>query len=93
MSLNEVLELVRQDKPVVVWNTMNLAVPYVNQTWIYKPTGETIKWLTSLHALVVIGYNDNQIIVSDSLNGKVRYFDRKTFESRYNAFGKRALYY
>ena len=93
MSLNEILELVRQDKPVVVWNTMNLAVPYINQSWIYKPTGETIKWLTSLHALVVIGYNDSQVIVSDSLNGKVRYFDRKTFESRYNAFGKRALYY
>ena len=93
MSLNEVLELVRQDKPVVVWNTMNLAVPYINQSWIYKPTGETIKWLTSLHALVVIGYNDSQVIVSDSLNGKVRYFDKKTFESRYNAFGKRALYY
>ena len=93
MSLNQVLELVRQDKPVVVWNTMNLAVPYINQSWIYKPTGETIKWLTSLHALVVIGYNDSQVIVSDSLNGKVRYFDKKTFESRYNAFGKRALYY
>ena len=93
ISLNEVLELVRQDRPVVVWNTMNLAVPYINQTWIYKPTGETIKWLTSLHALVVIGYNDSEIIVSDSLNGKIRYFDRKTFESRYNAFGKRALYY
>jgi len=93
MSLNEVLELVRQDKPVVVWNTMNLDVPYINQTWIYKPTGETIKWLKSLHALVVIGYNDSQVIVSDSLNGKVRYFDRNVFESRYNAFGKRALYY
>ena len=30
MSLNQVLELVKQNKPVVVWNTMNLAVPYIN---------------------------------------------------------------
>lgn len=93
MSLDEVLALVKENKPVIVWSTMHLAVPYVNQTWIYRPTGETIKWLTSLHALVVIGYNDSQVIVSDSLNGKIRYFDKKTFESRYNAFGKRALYY
>ena len=93
ISLDEVLELVRQNKPVIVWNTMHLAVPYINQSWIYKPTGETIKWLTSLHAIGVIGYNDSQVIVSDSLNGRIRYFDRKTFESRYNAFGKRALYY
>jgi len=27
------------------------------------------------------------------LTGTVRYFDRSTFESRYNAYGKRALYY
>ena len=93
MSLNQVLELVRQGRPVIVWNTMNLAVPYINQTWIYKPTGETIKWLTSLHALVVIGYTEGEVIVSDSLNGKVRYFNKSTFEGRYNAFGKRALYY
>lgn len=93
MSMNDVLAIVRQGRPVIVWNSMNLSVPHISNSWIYKPTGETIKWLADLHALVVVGYNDNQIITSDSLTGTIRYFDRKTFESRYNAFGKRALYY
>ena len=93
MSLNEVLQIVKQNRPVIVWNTMNLAVPYISDTWIYKPTGERINWLSSLHAIVVIGYTETSVIVSDSLTGTIRYFDKNTFENRYNAFGKRALYY
>ena len=93
MSMNEVLDIVRQGRPVVVWSSMNLSVPHISNSWIYKPTGETIKWLANLHALIVIGYNDDQVITSDSLTGTIRYFDRKKFESRYNSFGKRALYY
>ena len=93
MSLNEVLQIVKQNRPVIVWNTMNLNVPYISDTWIYKPTGERINWLSSLHAIVVIGYTETNVIVSDSLTGTIRYFDKDTFENRYNAFGKRALYY
>ena len=93
MSLDDILKLVREDRPVIVWVSMNMAVPYVSTSWIYKPTGEKIKWLANEHALVVIGYNQNQVIVSDSLNGGVRYYDKGVFESRYKTYGKRALYY
>ncbi|MBQ2872815.1 MAG: C39 family peptidase [Bacilli bacterium] len=93
MSLNSVLDIVREGRPVVVWVSMNMAVPYISDSWIYKPTGDKINWQANEHALVLIGYNDSQIIVADSLNGQVRYYDRSVFESRYNYFGKRALYY
>ena len=93
MSMNDVLAVVRQGRPVIVWNSMNLSVPHYSDSWIYRNTGEKIRWLADLHAIIVVGYNDNQIITSDSLTGTIRYFNRKTFESRYNAFGKRALYY
>lgn len=93
ITLNEVLEIVKQNRPVIVWNTMNLALPYISDSWIYKKTNEKINWLSSLHAIVVIGYNDNNIITSDTLTGTIRYFNRQVFENRYNSFGKRALYY
>lgn len=92
-SLDEILEIVEEGRPVIVWNSMNLAVPYVSRTWIHKATGKKIKWIANEHALVVVGFNQNQVIVSDSLNGKIKYFNRATFESRYKAYGKRALYY
>ena len=81
MSLDSVLKIVREDRPVIVWVSMNMSLPYVSTSWIYKPTGEKIKWLSNEHALVVIGYNQNQVIVSDSLNGQVRYYDRYVFEA------------
>lgn len=93
MSLNEVLNLVKQNRPVVVWSTMHMALPYISDSWIYKETNERINWLSSLHAIIVIGYTDTSIITSDTLTGTIRYFNRNVFENRYNAFGKRALYY
>lgn len=92
-SLDEILEIVKQNRPVIVWSSMNMGIPHYTNSWIYEPTGEKINWLADLHAIVVIGYTENQVITTDSLTGTIRYFDKSTFESRYNAFGKRALYY
>lgn len=92
-SLDEILEVVSEGRPVIVWNSMNLAVPYVSRSWIHKASGKKIKWIANEHALVIVGFNQNQVIVSDSLNGGIKYFNRATFENRYKAYGKRALYY
>ena len=92
-SFSEILEIVRQNRPVIVWGSMNLGIPHYTNSWIYKTTGEKINWLADLHAIVVIGYTKDQVITTDSLTGTYRYFNKSIFESRYNAFGKRALYY
>lgn len=93
LSLNQVLGIVGEGRPVIVWVSMNMAVPYISTSWIYKPTGEKISWMANEHALVVVGYNKEQVIVSDSLTGSIRYYNKGVFESRYNTYGKRAVYY
>ena len=90
---SEVLNLVSQGKPVVVWTSMGLSAPYISSSWIYKPTGETISWKAGEHAVVVIGYNDNNVIISDPMGGQIRYQSRSLFEARYNYFGRKAVYY
>lgn len=92
-SFSEILNIVKEGRPVIVWSSMNNGIPHYTNSWIYKPTGEKINWLADLHAIVVVGYTETQVITTDSLTGTIRYFNKKTFESRYNAFGKRALYY
>lgn len=91
--LSTILEKVSQNTPVLVWNSMGMGLPYISTSWIYKPTGERINWLAPLHAVVIIGYTTDKIIVSDSLYGNIYYRDKNTFEKIYNAYGKRALYY
>lgn len=93
MSFEDMLNIVKEKRPVLVWTTINLSKPYSGTSWIYKETGEVINWISGEHVVVVIGYNDNNIIVSDPYTGTIRYFDRNLFKSRYNFLGKRVLYY
>ncbi len=93
LPFSEVLNLVSQGKPVVVWTSMGLSVPYISSSWIYKPTGEVVSWKANEHAVVIVGFNDNNVIISDPLGGTIKYQSRSLFESRYNYFGRKAVYY
>ncbi len=90
---SEVLNLVKNNRPVVVWTSNSLSVPYISKTWIYKPTMETISWKAHEHAVVLIGYNDNEVIISDPIDGRIKHQNRSVFESRYNYYGRRAVFY
>lgn len=92
-EFSEILKIVATGKPVMVWTSINLATAYISSSWIYEPTGETIYWKANEHAVVVIGYTDDKVIISDPVDGKMKYQSLSIFKERYNYFGKRALYY
>ena len=92
-SLDDVLSIVKDGIPVQIWASVNMQNTSVCIDWIYKETGEKINWLCKLHSVVVIGYNKNKVIVSDSYTGKIESYNRKQVEKIYNLYGKRAIYY
>lgn len=92
-SFEKILEVVKTGKPVMVWTSMYLAVPYISRSWIYEPTGETIYWKANEHAVVIIGYTEDKVIISDPIDGKAKYQSKSIFKERYNYYGKKALYY
>lgn len=92
-SLNEVLNIVKQNIPVQVWVSINLNDTKVCATWTYKETGEKINWICDLHSVVIVGYNSKYVHVSDSYTGTIESYERSQFEKMFNLFGKRALYY
>lgn len=91
-DFDEVLELVNEGRPVIVWATIGMIEPYISSTWT-DYDGEKVNWIANEHALVVIGYDKNNIIVSDPYTGTIRYYNRNLFISRYNYLGKRAVWY
>ena len=93
LELEEILNIVKENRPVMVWTTINNITSRSTNTWIYRPTGETIYWKNNEHAVVIIGYNDIQVIVSDPDTGRITRYDRNTFKENYNYMGKRAVYY
>lgn len=92
-SFDDILKIVKSGRPVMVWTSMNLSVPYISRTWIYEPTGESVYWKAGEHAVVIMGYTPDKVIISDPIGGKVKYQSLSVFRERYNYFGKKALYY
>lgn len=93
MELEEVLNLINENRPVMVWTTINNLPSRISTIWIYRPTGEKIYWKENEHAVVIIGYNDEQVIVSDPYTGRITRYNKNTFRENYNYMGKRAVYY
>lgn len=92
-SFDTVLGIVKQGRPVMVWTTINLLEPYVVASWIYDATGEKMVWYAHEHAVVIVGFSNKYVIVSDPYTGTIKKQSRGLFESRYNSLGKRCLYY
>lgn len=93
MDFNKIFGLINENRPVLVWTSMDMKKPFVSTKWISEKTGKEIIWKRYNHAVLVIGYNDDSVIVSDPINGRIRYFDRNEFISIYDFMGRKALYY
>lgn len=94
-SFNEVLNIVSSGRPVMVWTSMGLSIPYISESWVYMPTGEEIFWKANEHALIIVSYDDNKdtILVADPMGGNLKTYSVSLFEQRYNYFGRKAVYY
>jgi len=92
-EFDEILKIVGSGTPVLVWTSMGLSAPYISTSWIYEPTGEKIYWKANEHAVVLIGYTPDKVIISDPMGGRVKYQSLSIFRERYNYYGKKALYY
>ena len=93
LELDEALNIVSENRPVMVWTTINNLSSRISAIWIYRPTGEKIYWKENEHAVVIIGYNDEQVIVSDPYTGRITRYNRNIFRENYNYMGKKAVYY
>ncbi len=90
-TLDELFDyMYKEQTPVLVWVTQNLAEPYENEPWIID--GQKITWISPNHCVVLYGYNEKtkKVFVADPLVGNVIY-DRRVFEVRYEEMGEKAV--
>lgn len=92
-DLDDVLKIIDSGNPVQIWVSMNVKAAYYTTSWKDIKTGLTVKWPRDFHSLVITGYDNENIYVSDPDSGTSRAYERQNFEKVYNFFGKRALYY
>lgn len=83
-QFEELLLEVERGRPVVIWGTLNMRVPYYSSYKWEIDDGTVLQWISPEHCLVLIGYDlDRSVaIISDPMRGIVEY-DLKTVKSRY----------
>ena len=93
LELEQVLEIVSENRPVMVWTTIGNLPSRISEIWLDRTTGEKIYWKENEHAVVIIGYNSKQVIVSDPYTGRITKYYKEIFKENYNYMGKKAVYY
>ncbi len=79
----EIIEYLNNGTPVVMWVTLDLSKPKVNYSWYLNDTSELFQAPTNLHSVVLRGYDGNNVIAMNPIDGQVTYNADIFFESYY----------
>ncbi|WHY35719.1 C39 family peptidase [Cytobacillus firmus] len=91
-DFDEVLMHVSIGYPAVVWTTGDYRLPDRWESWTHS--GKTIKTPLDLHAVVLVGYNDQFVFLNDPLSGKKQVkVSKERFISSWKALQSRAVSY
>lgn len=75
--------------PVIVWGIMDCLQSEVVS--IGEADGQPINWVRPEHCMVLIGYDDNQIIEADPYHGTAITYNKEQFRTGYNDLFKQAV--
>ena len=87
------------DIPVMIWATANMDEPFIHKTWVVNyvdenstvKVGDEVSWQMHEHCMVLIGFDEENYYLSDSVAGEISVFERATFEDRYAKLGTQAI--
>ena len=87
-SMKELESWVAEGSPVIMWATVDMEPSAVAQEWTIW--GETVRWYSGSHCVVLSGYTEDTSIICDPLRGVVEY-DRQDVIDAYELIGERAM--
>lgn len=88
-DITELYRYVSEDKPIVVWTTIEMADRYETEGW-YTENGEYVEWSQNDHCSVLIGYTDKTVTIADPILGEVEY-DKNQFEKVFTSRGSKCV--
>jgi Uncharacterized protein conserved in bacteria len=89
-SFTNLLGILDSGRPVIVWATVNMAEPKTSKTW-YDEYGNKVTWKTPEHALLLVGYTEESVIVNDPYTGSKKQYPKSAFEDNWNVMGRQAV--
>lgn len=95
VPLDKLKNIIYSGNPVIVWVNIDMKFKKLSYSgpWYDYETKEEIYWIMGEHAVVVYGYDINNIYISNPYNGRKYAIDIKTFEYNFSSFNRRVVYY
>lgn len=81
---------ISQGTPVTVWVTIELDDYFVSDSWVSEADGSTVEVSTVDHAMTLVGYDEDEVVLADPLDAIVTY-PRTTFEDVFESRGNMAV--
>ncbi len=89
-SREEIMQRLNRGVPVLIWVTLDLRKPNIKYSWYFHDTGERFDSPTNLHAVVLNGYDGENVHVMNPLKGQTKYNADAFFKS-YEELGSHAM--
>lgn len=89
-SFDELLPVISSERPILVWATIQMVKPSINSVW-KDASGNEVIWKIPEHAMLLIGYNETDVIIQDPLTGQSKHYDRLDFKFCWEAMGNQAI--
>lgn len=91
-SFYSLFDYIKEDRPVVLWMTMDLKRPKHQVSWNIMDTDEKVTWPSNEHCVVLSGYNfyENTVTIYDPMRG-ITELNMENVRKRYDDIGKHAV--
>ncbi len=83
-------QFIDQGYPVMVWVTQGLEDVSKIYSWKDEETGESVRWLSNEHCVLLVGYDEANYYVNDPLRGLVAY-NKVSFKEKYFLMGNHCV--
>ncbi len=91
LTIDEICKrFIDNDQPVVFWATINMAPPRKTLAWT-TDEGRNIQWISPMHCLLLIGYDEKGYYFNDPTAGERAFFTKEQVQIAYEAQGKQAV--
>lgn len=94
-TLDDVENIIKSNNPLIAWirTKENYEEIEYAKPWLDYNTKEEITWIRFEHAVLVYGYNEYKIFISNPYNGKKYGLDKELFKYNFDMMGGRIVYY
>lgn len=80
-----------RDIPVVFWATADMKPTRTGNSWTEKETGNKINWISPMHCLLLVGYDEDFYYFNDPQRSKAHAYEKGSVETAYEAMHSQAV--